>query len=92
MISIWSVYLIRFGNGSLYTGISTDVERRFEEHSSAGIKAAKSIRGKGPLQLEFSVEVGDRSKATSLEIKVKKLSRQDKERLVAGELSIFDLK
>ena len=91
MLSLWTLYLIRFGNQSLYTGITTDVERRFEEHKSGGPKAAKSIRGRGPLQLEFSVQVGDRSKATALEMKVKKLSRQDKEKLVAGQLSIFDL-
>ena len=44
----WYLYLIRIHNGSLYTGITTDVDRRFAEHVAGGKKAAKYFRGKGP--------------------------------------------
>jgi len=77
----WSVYLLRCADGSLYTGIATNVERRLEEHRS-GKRGAKYLRGRGPLQLELSRSVGDRSAATRLEYRIKKLSRADKEALI----------
>jgi putative endonuclease len=74
---IWSLYLLRCADGSLYTGISTDVRRRVEEHES-GAKGAKYLRGRGPLKLIFQKQVGDRSRATWVELHVKKLPRADK--------------
>lgn len=84
--SIWSIYLIRMKSGRLYTGITTDVERRFQEHCEGGAKAAKALKGKGPLKLVFCAEVGDRSEASVLEAKVKKLSKEEKESLVKGKI------
>ena len=80
----WYLYLIRIHNGSLYTGITTDVDRRFAEHVAGGKKAAKYFRGKGPLKLVFSRKVGSRSLAMKAEAKVKKLSKLEKENLVRG--------
>ena len=80
--SSWSLYLIRTNKGSLYTGITTDVVRRFSEHQGGGIKAAKSLKGKGPLVLEFQIEVGDQSTALKLEYKVKRLLKSKKEQLI----------
>lgn len=78
----WHLYLIRCANGDLYTGISTDVQRRLLEH--ANNRGARRLRGKGPLQLVFSCEAGDRSQALRLEHRVKKLSKSEKEALILG--------
>jgi putative endonuclease len=78
----WYLYVIRCGDGSLYTGITTDVERRFAEHASGGPKAAKYVRGRGPVELELQVEVGDRPLASRLEYRVKGLTKAEKEKLL----------
>ncbi|MGL5806020.1 MAG: GIY-YIG nuclease family protein, partial [Xenococcaceae cyanobacterium] len=51
---VWSVYIIRCVDNSLYTGISNDVPKRFEVHQSGSIKAAKYTRTRHPLQLVFT--------------------------------------
>ncbi|RRF47832.1 GIY-YIG nuclease family protein [Klebsiella pneumoniae] len=79
----WFLYLIRTADNRLYTGITTDVPRRFRQHQSG--KGAKALRGKGDLQLAFSHEVGEHSLALRLEYRVKQLTKREKERLVAGE-------
>ncbi|WP_407333782.1 GIY-YIG nuclease family protein [Enterovibrio sp. 27052020O] len=77
----WSVYLIRTRDNALYCGVTTDVERRFNEHQKNGTKTAKYLRGKQPLTLAWSYEVGDKQKAMSLEWKIKRLTKREKERL-----------
>ncbi len=89
--TVWSLYLIKTAQNKIYTGISTDVERRFQEHQSGSNLAAKSLRGKGPLSLEFFTKVGDRSEASRLEYRIKNLARSKKEKIISGELSIQDL-
>lgn len=79
-IEQWSLYLIRCNSGQLYTGITTDVDRRFAEHQQG--KGAKFLRGKGPLELVFTALIGDRSDALKMEIRVKKLRRSEKEALI----------
>lgn len=76
----WYLYIIRCRNNSLYTGITTDVERRFLEHSSG--KGAKYLKGKGPLTLVFQTEVGTKSEAAKLEHLIKKLPKSKKEELI----------
>tara|TARA_B110000858_G_scaffold49124_1_gene56648 strand:+ start:20841 stop:21161 length:321 start_codon:yes stop_codon:yes gene_type:complete len=90
----WSLYLIRTAAGSLYTGVTTDVCRRFEEHENKDQKnkGAKALRGKGPLKLVFEIEVGNRSDALKLEYRVKQLSRADKERLLVLGIKLEELK
>ncbi|MFB2814986.1 GIY-YIG nuclease family protein [Shewanella xiamenensis] len=80
--STWYLYLIRCANGHLYTGITTDVARRFNEHQSSSPKAAKYLRGKGPLTLMYQETVGSRGDALRREIAVKKLSRAQKLALI----------
>ena len=76
----WHLYLVRCRDGSLYTGITTDVARRFAEHrENAG---AKYLRGRGPLTLVFRKKLGSRSLALGVESKVKKLSKAKKEELI----------
>jgi len=76
----WFIYLIRCRNGHLYTGISTDVARRFAEHEAG--KGAKYLRGKGPLELVYQKRIGTRSEALKAEIKVKNMPRSAKENMI----------
>lgn len=79
----WHLYLIRTRRGALYTGITTDVDRRLAEHQSGGTRAARALRSRGPLRLVYSARVGDRSAASRLEAAVKRLPKVDKEAIVA---------
>ena len=72
--------MLRCADGSLYTGIATDVARRISEHEQ-GKRGAKYLRGRGPLELVYQQAVGDRSVATKIEYSVKQLSRTEKEDL-----------
>ena len=93
----WSLYLVRTRDGSLYTGIALDVQKRFAEHV-AGLRGAKALRGRGPLELVFETEVGERGLTQVLEHRVKRLAKTDKEQLVrsvpttAALLNRFGLK
>lgn len=82
--------MLRCGDGSLYTGITTDVTRRVAEHRN-GRKGARSLRGRKPLTLVFCSEVGDRSLATRVEVRVKRLDRAAKEKLVASPAGLLEL-
>ena len=68
--------MLRCRDGSLYTGITTDVEKRLEQHRSG--KGAKYTRGRGPLELVYREECGSHSDALKREWEVKGLSRQEK--------------
>lgn len=87
VMALWSLYLIRTADNRLYTGITTDVARRFMQHQSG--KGAKALRGKGELILAFSAPVGERSLALRMEYRIKQLTKRQKERLVAGD-GIFE--
>ena len=78
----WYVYILRCGDGTLYTGVTDDVPRRLAAHRSG--KGAKYTRGRGPLELVYQEEVPDRSAALKREIEIKRLTRQEKERLIKG--------
>jgi len=82
----WFVYLIRAADNRLYTGITTDVARRVQQHQKG--TGAKALRGRGELTLAFSQEVGERSLALRIEYRIKQLTKRQKERLVAGETSL----
>ncbi len=88
--SEWYLYIIKCNNDSLYTGITTDVERRFNEHNGSKL-GAKFLRGKSPLTLMYSAQVGDKSRASKMEYRVKKLSRIQKEKLIKGERELPEL-
>ena len=88
--AVFSLYIVRCTDNTLYTGITADVGRRLSEHES-GVRGAKYLRGKGPLKLEFSAAVGDRSTASVLEHRVKRLSRVQKQAIIDGHQSLDDL-
>ena len=87
----WYLYLIRCCDGSLYTGITTDVARRFAEHQGNGDTGAKYLRGRGPLMLVFQKKLGSRSLALAVESRVKKLPKARKEDLVRDNTRIDEI-
>jgi len=87
----WHLYLIRCHDGSLYTGITTDVARRFAEHQEKGDKGAKYLRGREPLVLVFQKKLGSRSLALGVENKVKKLSKAKKEELITASTRLDEI-
>ena len=90
-MSDWYVYLIRCRDGSLYTGISTNVGRRFTEHQGKGNTGSKYLKGKGPLTLVFEKKVGSKSLALKVESKIKKLPKAKKERLIGVPVYMEDI-
>lgn len=70
-MSVWYLYLVRCCDGSIYTGITTDVNRRMAAHRAG--RGARYVRGRGPLELVFSAKIGSRSLALQAERRVKKL-------------------
>ena len=88
--TVFSLYIVRCADNSLYTGIAADVGKRLAEHES-GPRGAKYLRGRQPLKLEYTQEVGDRAVASRLEYRVKQLSRTQKEALIAGSESLDQL-
>ena len=78
----WSLYMVRCRDGSLYTGIATDVSRRLAEHSGSEGRGARYLRGRGPLKLVMERPVGSMSLALRLEARVKRLPRSHKEELI----------
>jgi putative endonuclease len=79
----WSLYIIEASDASLYTGITTDVERRFEEHSQ-GPRGARYFNGRNPLKIVYREDGHNRSSASRREAEIKKLSRIAKQQLIAG--------
>lgn len=80
MESNWYLYILRCADGTLYTGITTNVERRLEAHRSG--KGAKYTRGRSPLELAYREECGSHSDALKRELLVKKMNREQKEQLI----------
>ena len=80
METIWKLYILRCGDGTLYTGITMDVAKRLEVHRSG--KGAKYTRSRGPLELVYEEECGDHSAALKRELEIKKLSREEKMKLI----------
>ena len=72
----WVVYILKCGDGSLYTGITNDLEKRVKAHDAG--KGAKYTRGRGPFVLVYREELPDRGAASKREVEIKKLSRVEK--------------
>jgi len=77
----WYVYIIETDDRKLYTGITTDVDRRFEEHTS-GKKGARFFRTARPVRVIFREAHQGRSAATKRELAIKKMTRRQKLDLV----------
>jgi len=83
-IATWFVYIIEVSDGSLYTGITTDVARRFREHAESP-RGAKYFRGRTPKAIRYVEAVPDRSVATKREYEIKKKSTAGKRALIAAQ-------
>jgi putative endonuclease len=79
---MWFVYIILTEKNKLYTGIATDIERRFVEHLCDPAKGAKYFRSDRPVMVVYYEEFSDRSKASKREAMIKKMSRQQKQALL----------
>ena len=80
METTWYLYILRCKDGTYYTGITTDVEKRLEVHRSG--KGAKYTRGRCPLELVYSENCAAHSHALKRECEVKKLKKPEKEILI----------
>ena len=78
----WYVYMLRCGDGSLYTGYTDDVDRRLAVHQSG--KGAKYTRSRLPVELAYREELPDKSSALKREAAIKKLTRPEKLALIAA--------
>lgn len=77
----WYVYIVECSDKSLYTGITTDLERRVAEHNSK--IGAKAVRGRLPVSLMYSERLNNRAEASKRETEVKRWSRKQKLGLIA---------
>ena len=84
----WQVYIILCTDNSLYTGITSDIERRLQQHAST--RGAKYFRGRKPRRLVYLENAHNRSTASKREAAIKKLTRLEKEALVASGLNELD--
>jgi putative endonuclease len=77
----WCVYVIRCSDGTLYTGITTDIERRFRQHTDG--TGAKYFRGRSPEQIVYLENGHNRSSASTRENQIKTMTRAEKDILVS---------
>jgi putative endonuclease len=78
----WSVYILECSDGSMYTGITNDIDRRLNAHREG--TASKYTRSRLPVKIVFSVKAGSKSRALKTEHRVKELSRSEKLELIKG--------
>jgi putative endonuclease len=81
----WQVYILRCSDNSLYTGITTDIARRFRQHAEG--RGAKYFRGRHPLQVVYLEADHSRSTAAQREVIIKALKRAEKELLLLQQKS-----
>lgn len=82
----WIVYILQCADGTLYTGITNDVERRMSEHEAG--QGAKYTKGRGPFQLVYNEICKDRGFASKREIEIKSLNKDQKLRLISRHATV----
>ncbi len=80
----WYVYIVRCNDDSLYTGITTELERRVDEHNTSK-QAAAYTRARRPVTLVYSESLDSRASASKREYEIKQLTRKEKLALIQGE-------
>lgn len=78
---MYYVYIIECADKTLYTGITSDLKRRLEEHNSSKL-GAKYTKARRPVKLVYSLRKKNRSNATKEECRIKALSREEKKELI----------
>ena len=81
MSGIWFLYVLRCSDNTLYTGVTTDLKRRLREHNT-GKRGAKYTKARRPSHLVYYEEHENRSLAQKAEYKFKKLTREQKEKII----------
>ncbi|MDH5180038.1 MAG: GIY-YIG nuclease family protein [Gammaproteobacteria bacterium] len=81
-MNIWYVYILRCADDTLYTGVTTDPQRRLDEHNHDNRLAARYTRSRRPLTLVYQEQCADRSQACRREHEIRQLSRHEKEQLI----------
>jgi len=82
---VWWVYVLRCGDGSLYTGATSDLPRRLAAHRAG--RGARYTRGRGPIELAYSRPCADRSDALRREHEIKRMTAAAKRALFASDVS-----
>ncbi len=85
----WYVYILRCSDNSLYTGITTDLERRIKEHNNSNKLGAKYTRVRRPVSLVYCEDSLNRKTASQKEYKLKRLTKSEKEKLVSSYTPTF---
>ena len=80
----WSVYIVRCSDGTFYTGVAKDIERRLHQHNNLNT-GAKYTRARRPVELVYRETAADRSSAQQREYQLRKLSATQKRLLIAGQ-------
>lgn len=88
---VWYLYIVRCRDGTLYTGISTDIDRRLAEHREGRKTGSKYLKGRGPLILLLQKKLRSRSLALKVENRVKKLSKAEKEKMISIPMCFEEL-
>lgn len=86
--SRWFVYILECDNRYLYTGITTDVSRRMEEHRKGPPIGAKFMRGVRKINLVYSVGVDSRSLASKIEYRIKQMTKKEKTEIISGNFTL----
>lgn len=84
---MWQVYILKCADRTFYTGITTDVKRRVREHNDS-VLGAKYTRGRRPVKLVYSRKMKNKSLAAKDECRIKKMSRQEKIKLIKYKILV----
>lgn len=79
---MYFVYILQCADNTLYTGITTDINRRIAEHNGDEVGGAKYTRARQPVRLVYQAQFENRSDATKEEMRIKKLTRSAKEKFI----------
>jgi putative endonuclease len=80
----WHVYIVRSADGTLYTGITTNVGRRLAEHRAGAGRGARYLRGRAPLEIVYRRKFGERGLALRVEWRLKRLPRSGKQAIISA--------
>lgn len=80
----WTIYILKCADNTLYTGITTDINRRLLEHNQLNGAAARYTRSRQPVTLVYTETSEDRSQASRREVQIKKMRRSEKLALIAS--------
>lgn len=81
----WFVYILKCSDNTLYTGITTNMERRLKEHN-ADISTTKYTRARRPVRIAYTKEFESRSEAAQEEVRIKKMQKKEKELFISSRL------